>query len=117
MKVNITTNRQDLRRIRQMPGDYMIALKRGVGYAMKFLVKEIQGGLGQHGRPKNRTGKLRDSFKSHVDGIDGIITSDSPYAMIHEYGGVIQGKPWFMFSIGGNFKTVRQVSILSLIHI
>jgi phage gpG-like protein len=66
--------------------------------------------------PKSRSGKLAKSFKvnkSNVRDLKISVESDSPYAKIQEFGGVIEKKTAenLKFQIGGNWVSVESVII------
>ncbi len=58
-----------------------------------------------------RTGALRDSLSYSVNNGTARIFSNSPYAAIHEYGGIIRAKksPYLHFKIGSNWVKVKEV--------
>lgn len=56
-------------------------------------------------------GNLRASIATAVQENIVYVFTNVVYAAIHEFGGTIQGKPWLMFQVGGEWRRVRQVTI------
>ena len=91
-------------------------IKKGIFIGMELILKSAKRFDGAN-QLKIRTGSLRDSLEISVkkEGGNwvGFLGSDSPYAAIHEYGGVIQARfaEWLVFSTDSGVKKVSQVTI------
>lgn len=111
ISIDIKLDKNDVKRISDMPREYKKGLKKGLGIVSKFLEMEIKRGFGKANRPKVRTGKLRDSISASSTNTSVNIIVDSVYGRIHEEGGTIKGKPWLIFKVGDKFKKVSSVKI------
>ena len=90
----------------------IVGLRKG----MLYVRDKVKEGFGKSGRPKVRTGALKNSISSDAkqessNVFVGTLRSGTPYGAIHEYGGIIKPKngPYLKFQIKGKWKTVRQV--------
>jgi len=92
MNVIITINANDLSRIATIPGNFKKGIQRGLTLAMLFA--EAQSKL-RFNTPDNlhvRTGHLRRSIGSGVEGNTGWIGTNVEYGEIHETGATIRRK-------------------------
>jgi phage gpG-like protein len=80
--------------------------KKNVEEAYDKIIKRTSG------NPiKRRSGKLQDSIKWRVTGttlsnIRGSLTTTSPYAQIHEFGGTIRAKNKYLWLRGGPYMNI-----------
>ena len=111
MEFNIITNKSQIKRIKALGDEFKEGLNKSLVKQAKFLVDKIKEGFGDAGKPKVRTGELKNSINYTIDSNDISIYSDKPYSWIQEKGGIIEGKPWLMFKIGNNFIKKKSVKL------
>jgi len=97
--------------IDNMASDLKRSIKETLPELADRIERTIVDSFGKVGKPKNRSGALSDSIKAVIYNDIISVGSDSPYALIQEFGGIINGKPWLMFKIDGEFKKVKSVTI------
>jgi phage gpG-like protein len=97
--------------IDNMESDLKRSIKETLPELADRIERTIVDSFGKVGKPKNRSGDLSGSIKAVIYNDIISVGSDSPYALIQEFGGIINGKPWLMFKIDGEFKKVKSVTI------
>ena len=62
-------------------------------------------------RAKNRTGALERSWRVQTTSTGAVLSSNSPYALMREHGGIIRArkKPWLRFKVNGRWVRTKQV--------
>jgi len=100
-----------------MPARVRSGFVSGVEESMKVAEKTVKTSFGTPGKPKVKSGKLRDSIKTAFE-TGAIFTgftlsSDEVYASIQEMGGTIRAKSgkYLTFQIGGSWVRVPSVTI------
>ena len=108
MKFSIKTRTEN---IDNLDVDLSNIIKQSMPELVAKIEQTIRDGFGKNGKPNVRSGALRDSIRVEVENELLSVGSDSPYALIQEFGGVINGKPWLMFKIGNQFVKVKSVTL------
>lgn len=110
---NIDIDKKDISNITNKLLGISDGIKSGLQQAMLYAESEAKQSFGQSGNLKSRSGRLRSSITSGVNGSTGWLTSNLPYAAIHEYGGEIKPKKakFLKFMIQGQWRSVKKVII------
>jgi phage gpG-like protein len=93
--------------------------EKGIKKGFRKVVREVERfskkfGFNRPGKLKVRTGNLRRSIYSKVDGhLRGYVATEVKYGAIHQYGGVIiaKDKKYLRFKIGDQWVTTGTVKM------
>lgn len=88
-------------------------IKDGLIKAMFYAESQAKLNFNKPGKPTVRTGRLRSSISSGVNGLTGWVGTNVNYAEINEFGGTIRPKhgEYLKFKIQGQWKSVKEVII------
>ena len=118
VQVTFKLSEDSKRFLRRFPDKFKKRLYRGLYLAAKFAERKAKQSFGGSGKLKTRTGTLRRSIQSTVDGragddIKAVLFSNLIYSRIHELGGIIVPKnaEALRFQIGNNWITAQRVVI------
>lgn len=113
IKIKFDWRKEDLKYIEKMPGKFKTGLIKGMRMAMFFAEGESKKGfLSGKGPPHPtiltaRTGHLRRSIKSGVDGTKGFLKTDVGYGYKHE---VDPGRrPFLMPALENNIDKIGDI--------
>lgn len=112
LKIKFDWRKEDLKYIEKMPGKFKTGLIKGMRMAMFHAERKAKAGFISdiHGPVHPtiltaRSGHLRRSIKSGVDGTEGFLKTDVAYGHKHEYG----DRPFLMPAIENNIDRIGDI--------
>lgn len=111
--LTVELDKSTIQAISKMPDDLKTGVKNGLKKAAKHLERKVKQRFGTSGNLKVKTGRLRSSVKSGVEGDTAWVGTDVVYGPLHEFGGTIRAKQggYLKFKIAGQWRFMKEVKV------